>query len=57
MQRLMKKRADMHEKDVTRCMNSEAIDAAGLNEDKSMNTEQGVKMVGESLRSLSFARG
>jgi hypothetical protein len=57
MQRLIQKRADMHEKDVTRCMNSETIDAAGLNEDQSMNTEQGIKMVGESLRFLSFVRG
>jgi hypothetical protein len=38
-------------------MNSETIDAAGLNEDQSMNTEQGIKMVGESLRFLSFVRG
>ena len=44
----------MQEKDETRCMNSEANDAPDLNEDKSIDTEQEVKVVGESPRSLSF---
>ena len=44
----------MQEKDVTRCMNSEANDAADLNEDKSIDTEQGVKVAGESSRSMLF---
>ena len=35
-------------------MNSEANDAADLNEDKSINTKQEVKVVGKSSRSLSF---
>jgi hypothetical protein len=35
-------------------MMSEANDAAVLNEDKSIDTEQEVKVVGESSRSLSF---
>ena len=33
-----KRRADVQEKDATRCMNSEANDAADLNEDKSIDT-------------------
>ena len=49
-----KRRADVQKKDVTRCMNSEANDASDLNVDKSIDTEQGVKVVGESSRSLSF---
>lgn len=36
------------------CMNSEANEATDLNEDKSIDTEHEVKVVGESLRSLSF---
>ena len=44
----------MQEKDERRCMNIEANDAADLNEDKSIDTEQEVKVVGESSRSLSF---
>lgn len=40
--------------DATRCRNSEANDATNLNEDKSINTEEGVKVVGKYLRSLSF---
>ena len=44
----------MLEKDAIRCMNSEANDVANLNEDKSIDTEQEVKVVGKSSRSLSF---
>lgn len=35
-------------------MNSEANDAHHLNEDKAIDTEHEVKMVGECLRSLSI---
>ena len=38
-----KKQMIVQENDVTRCVNSEANDAADLNEDKSIDTEQGVK--------------
>ena len=51
-----KRRADVEDKDVTRCMNSKANDAADLNEDKSIDTEQNVKVVGEFSRSLSFRK-
>ena len=34
-----KRRVDVQEKDETRCMNSEANDAADLNEEKSIDTE------------------
>ena len=46
----------MQKNDITRCMISEANDAADLNEDKSIDMEQGVKMVGESSRSLLFCK-
>ena len=49
-----KRQANVQEKDDTRCMNSEANDVAHLNEDKAIVTEQEVKVVDESLRSLSF---
>ena len=49
-----KRRGDVQEKEETRCMNSEANDAANLNEDKAIDTEQEVKMGGECSRSLSF---
>ena len=49
-----KRRADVNEKDETKCMNSEANDAVDLNEDKSIDTEHEVKVVGESSRSSSF---
>ena len=35
-------------------MNSEVHDTADLNEDKSIDTEKEVKVVGESSKSLSF---
>jgi hypothetical protein len=44
----------VQKKDITRSMNSESNDAADLNVDNPINTEQGVKVVGKSLRSLSF---
>ena len=44
----------MLEKDATRCMNGEVDDAIDLNEDKSIDTEEEIKVVGESLRSLPF---
>ena len=44
----------MLEKDATRCMNGGADDAVDLNEDKSINMDEEVKVVGKSLRSLSF---
>jgi hypothetical protein len=44
----------MQEKDVTRCMNNEANDAVDFKVDKSIDTEQGVRVVGESSRFLSF---
>ena len=44
----------MQEKDVIRSMNSESNDDVDLNIDNTMNTEQGVKVVGKSSRSLSF---
>ena len=49
-----KRQANMQEKDETKCMNNEANDTTDLNEDKSINTEQEIKVVGESSRSLSF---
>ena len=51
-----KRRADVLEKDATRCINSEANDAADLNEDKLIDTKQEVKVVGKSLRYVSFRR-
>lgn len=51
-----KRRADVLEKDATRCMNNEADDAAKLNEYKSNDKEKDVKVVGESSRSLSFRK-
>jgi hypothetical protein len=50
------KRADIHEKDVKRCVNSESNDAVDLNVDNPIDTKQGIKLVGESLRSLSFRK-
>ena len=44
----------MKENDATRCMNSEAHDAANLNEDKSIDMEHEVNVVGKSSRILSF---
>ena len=44
----------MLEKDATRCINGEAHDVVNLNEDKSIDMEEEVKVVGESSRSLSF---
>ena len=49
-----KRQGDVQENDETKCMNSEANDAANLNEDKAIVTEQEVKVVGESLRFLLF---
>ena len=49
-----KSRVDVLEKDVIRCMNDEADDAVDLNEEKSIDTEEEVKVVGKSLRSLSL---
>ena len=46
----------MLENDATRCMNSEADDEADLNEDKSIDTEKEVNVVGKSLRSLLFRK-
>ena len=43
----------MLEKDATRCMNGEANHAVDLNEDKSIESKEEVKVVGESSRSLS----
>ena len=49
-----KRQANVLEKDATKCLNGEADYAVDLNEEKSINTEEEVKVVGESLRSLSF---
>jgi hypothetical protein len=49
-----KRRADVLDKDATRCMNSEADDAIDLNEKKSNDRQKEVKVVGESSRSFSF---
>ena len=49
-----KMRENVQKKDVTRCMNNETNNAVDLNVDKSIDMEQEVKVVGESLRSLSF---
>ena len=48
-----KRQADVLEKDATRSMNGEADDAIDLNKNKSIDTEEEVKVVGKSLRSLS----
>ena len=47
-------RADMLEKDATRCVDYEGDDAVILSDNKLYDTEDEVKMVGESSRSLSF---
>lgn len=49
-----KRRVDVPEKDATRCINDEANDAADLNEDKLIDTEEGIKVVGTSSSSCSF---
>jgi hypothetical protein len=46
---------DVQEKDATKCMNNKANDVVDLNEDESIDTKQRVKVVGESLKSLSFS--
>lgn len=46
----------MLKKDVTTCMNSEANDVVDLNEDKSIETEQEIKVLGKSSRSLLFCK-
>lgn len=38
----------------TRCMNGEANDIVDFNKDKSIDAKDEVKMVGKSLRALSF---
>jgi hypothetical protein len=44
----------VQEKDTTRCINSEADDGTELSEEKSNDMEKDVKVIGESLRFLSF---
>jgi hypothetical protein len=46
--------AGVQKNDSTMCMNSEANDVVDLIEDKLIDTEQGVKVVGKYLKSLSF---
>ena len=48
-----KRQADVLEKDTVRCMNDEANHAVVLNEDKLIESEEEVKVVGKSSRSLS----
>ena len=47
-------RTDVQEKDITRSINSKSNDVDDLNVENPMNTEHGIKVVGESLKPLSF---
>ena len=49
-------RADVLEKDATRCKNGEANDVVDLNEDKSIDMENEVKVVGGVQGFCRFAR-
>ena len=49
-----KRRADVLEKDTTKCMHDEVDKAFDLNEDISIDTDEEVKVVRKSLRFLSF---
>ena len=49
-----KRRANVLEKDATRCMNSETDDAGELNEENLKYIEQGIKVVDKSLMCLLF---
>ena len=47
---------DVVEKDARSCMVGEINDAVDLNDDKLIDVEEVIKVVGESLRSLSFCK-
>ena len=49
-----KMRADVLEKDATRCINCVAHDAAEFNEEKLNDMEKEVKVISESSKFLSF---
>ena len=48
--------ADVLEKDATRYVDGEANDAVDMNDDKSKDAKEEVKVVDESSRSLSFRK-